>query len=384
MKNKLYTLFIVVISLSLFSCRSAKKLYEKGRYDEAVEVAAKKLQKDPDDPGLLNTIREAYRFAVDEHEQRIRANAASSNELNWEWNYNEYLSLQRLYDAIYRVPSVYQIVLPVDYSAAITLHREKAGEIHYERGLAFMQRYTRESYRNAYREFQAVLRFIPGHRDAQLKLDEAYEFAVTNVVIVPMQQEGGFVYSSYRVGGYNLDDEITDRLRNNSGHEFVRYYSAWEARGKNIRVDKEISFELVTMDIGRSRDKESIRKVNRDVVVKETVYRPDSVVRQYANVKATLISTERTVYSNAILRMVVRDENGRREWTDTYSSNHTWSSRFTRFTGDERALSEADRQLVNQRRELPPSEREIVHCMLEEISNNALYGVRNYISRNSY
>jgi hypothetical protein len=117
MKRQLYTITVIVLSFVLFSCRSAKKLYEKGRYDEAVELAAKKLQKDPDDAGLLATLRNAYRYAVEDHESRIRANAASSSEMKWEWNYNEYLALQRMYDAIHRVPDVYSIVLPENYTS---------------------------------------------------------------------------------------------------------------------------------------------------------------------------------------------------------------------------------------------------------------------------
>jgi serine/threonine-protein kinase RIO1 len=71
-----------------------------------VELAAKKLQKDPDDPKLIDIIQSSYRYAVDDHESRIRNNAGSSIELKWEWMYNEYAALQRMYDAIRKVPSV--------------------------------------------------------------------------------------------------------------------------------------------------------------------------------------------------------------------------------------------------------------------------------------
>ena len=45
MKSKLYILLFASISILAFSCKTASKLYEKGNYDEAVELAAKKLQK---------------------------------------------------------------------------------------------------------------------------------------------------------------------------------------------------------------------------------------------------------------------------------------------------------------------------------------------------
>ncbi|HEX7846898.1 MAG TPA: hypothetical protein VF476_13935, partial [Chitinophagaceae bacterium] len=66
MNLKLYSFILIVLSSLVLSCKTASKLYEKGRYDEAVELAAKKLQKDPNDPKLLDVLQKAYRFAVDD------------------------------------------------------------------------------------------------------------------------------------------------------------------------------------------------------------------------------------------------------------------------------------------------------------------------------
>ena len=226
MKSKLYILFFAGISILFFSCKTAGKLYEKGNYDEAVELAAKKLQKDPNDGKLLDIIQHSYQYAVNDHEGRIRTNAESNNELKWEWMYNEYASLQKMYEAIYRVPSVFNIVKPLDYSSYLVTYSEKAGDIRYDRGITFMQRYDKKSYQNAYCEFQAALGFKPGNRDAIQKMNEAYDYAVTNVVILPMQQYGGYVYSSYTVGGNNFDDQLIRSLQFGSGNEFVKFYSA--------------------------------------------------------------------------------------------------------------------------------------------------------------
>jgi len=381
MKLKLYIFLFTGISLLAISCKTASKMYEKGNYDEAVELAAKKLQKDPDDPKLLNIIQSSYRYAVNDHESRISDYAQSTNEFKWEWIYNEYVSLQRMYDAIYKVPSVFDLVKPMNYSSYLVTYSEKAGEVRYERGIAFMQRYDKQSYRNAYREFQAALRFKPGDLDATLRLNEAYEFAVTNVVVLPIQQQGGYVYSSYIVGGNNLDDQLIRNLQYNSGNEFIRFYSAWDARSKNIRVDQQLEMRMAALNIGQFRDNLSRRKATKEIVVKETVYKPDSVVREYAKVSADITTTRRVMQSEATLQITVRDEQGNRIWNDNISSTYNWSTEFTTFRGDERALSENDKQLVNRRKEFPPGENEIIRCLLEEISNNSLYRIKNYFSR---
>jgi hypothetical protein len=381
MKLKLYTIIAAGLTVLFFSCKSASKLYEKGNYDEAVETAAKKLQKKPDDPKLLEVLQSAYRYAVNDHESRIRNNAASNNELKWEWMYNEYASLQRLYDAIYKSPSVFNIVNPVDYSSYLGTYAEKAGDVRFDRGISFMQQYTKQSYRNAYREFQASLRFQPGRMDAVQKRDEAYNYAVTNVIVLPMQQTGGFVYSSYTPGANNFDDQLIRNLQYSSGSEFVKFYSAWDARSQNIRVDQELEMRLATIDIGRYRDSRTTRRVNKEVVVKETVYKPDSVVREYAKVFAEISSVRRVMNSVAVLQINVRDENGHFIWSDNLSSEHNWSTDFSTYTGDARALSEADKELVNRRKEFAPTETEITRTLLEQLNNDAQYRIKNYFMR---
>lgn len=381
MKLKLYTLLFTASILVLASCKTAKKMYEKGNYDEAVELAAKKLQKDPDDPKLLDIIQGSYSYAVADHESRIRNNAASNNELKWEWMYSEYASLQRMYDAIYKVPSVFTLVKPVDYSSDLVTYAEKAGAVRYNRGVAFMQRYDKQSYRNAYREFQAALRFTPGDREAILKMNEAYEYAVTNVVILPMQQQGGYVYSSYSVGNNNFDDQLINNLRYNSGSEFVKFYSTWEARGQNIRTDMQVDMQMANAHIGRYDDYRASRKVSREVVIKERIIKPDSVVKEYAWVHANILTTKRTMHSDAVMRIDVRDPDGRWLWSDNVGGSHTWSTEFSTYTGDARALSEADRQLIERRREFAPTETEIMKCMLDQIGNDATWRIKNYFGR---
>ncbi len=381
MKLKLYTLLSLFATSLIFSCKSASKLYEKGNYDEAVEIAAKKLQKKPGDPELMEIVQNAYRYAVNDHESRIRTHSASNSDLKWEWIYNEYVDLQRLYHAIQQSPSVMEVVKPFNYSSYIGTYAEKAGDARFERGMAYMNQQTKQSFKNAYREFQASIRFQPGRMDAVDMRNEAFENAVTNVVIIPMQQQGGYVYSSYNVGDANFDDQLIRSLQNSSGDEFVRFYSAWDARSKDIRVDQELDMRLSTVDIGRYYDENSTRRVSKDIVVKETVYKPDSIVREYAKVHANIISTRRTLQSAAVLQLNVRDGNGRWLWSNNVDATYRWTTDFSTYNGDSRALSEADRQLVERRKEFAPSDNEIMRILLDQLNNNAISTVRNYFSR---
>lgn len=381
MKFQFYTALFTTISLGIVSCKTASKMYQKGNYNEAVELAANKLQKKPGDPELMDILKNAYTFAVNDHESRIRNYAASNNELKWEWMYNEYASLQRLYQAVYKAPSVQTIINPVNYSSQLTGYAEKAGLVRYQRGVAFMQRYDKQSYRQAYREFQTALRFLPGDRETIRKMNEAYEYAVINVIVLPIQQHGGYINSSYSSGINSFDEVIIQNLVQDRSQEFVRFYSIWEAQNRNIRMDYEVEIQMAGINIGHYDDYRTTRKASREVVIRERVIKPDSVVRDFGWVYANITTTRRTKNSNALLTINVRDQNGRWIWSDNVVANHNWSTEFTDYSGDARALSDADRQIIERRRDFSPTESEILRALFNQLDDAALWKIKNYFNR---
>ncbi|HEX6194069.1 MAG TPA: hypothetical protein VFZ42_16965 [Chitinophagaceae bacterium] len=381
MKIKFYALLLTGVTIILISCKSASKLYEKGRYDEAVDLAAKKLQKDPSDPKLRSVLLNAYRFAVEDHEANIRNHTASSNELKWESVYGEYAGLQRMYESIRKSPDAFKAISPTDYSSQLLTYREKAGEVRYERGLSLMNNNDKLSYRKAYQEFQTAQSYLPGDMGVREKMEEAYNNAVVNVIIMPVEERGSYQYSSYTNRYRGFDDNILRYLQQHNGNQFVKYYPAHEARSRNIRPDQLIDVRFSSINVGRNNDENNTRTVSQDVVIKETVYKPDSVVKQYAKVYATITTTKRTMRSEGMIQVAVRDQNNRNVWTDNYSGQHNWVTEIASYTGDIRALSESDKQLINRTRENPPREEDIIRCIMDEIQSKLECGIKDYYNR---
>jgi tetratricopeptide (TPR) repeat protein len=380
MKLKLYAVIFITLSALFFSCKSAEKMYLKGNYDEAVELAAKKLSKKPNDAGLLETLQNAYRFAVEDHESRIRNFSNSFEDLKYERVYHEYLGLQRLYDAVRRSPNVFDIVQPTDYSAYITTYQQQAANARVERGLTLMDNNTKQGARDAYYEFQRALELKPGDLNIRQKLDDAYASAVTNVVLLPLTRYG-FQYSSYNFDMNNFNYDILRYLNNNNNNRFVRYYQDSEARGMNLRLDNSVEMRFSDVNIGRYRDQRSTREVTKQVVGKEIVYKKDSVVKEWITVKATITTTTRSVQADGLLQATVRDFNQRWLWSDTYRGDYSWQASFSTFTGDERALSEEDRKLIGQKEQWPPSNDEIIRIIMNEIRNKTECGISDYFKR---
>ena len=379
--RKIYTLIILIAFVLLMTgCKTASKLYDKGKYDEAVELAVKKLQKKPT-VEMKSLLQDAYYYAINDHETRIRQLSDNTNELKWEWIYNEYASLQRLVEAIHRSPEALSIVRPADYSSYLTTYADKAADIRVERGMLWMDKNDKMSFRNAYHEFEIAQHFRPGDLSISDLKNEAFQHAVVNVVMIPMETNR-YRYSSHN--NYtirNFENNLLLQLQHYSGNQFVKFYSSEDALIRNIQPDQFIDFRFSTLNVGRTRDEKNTREVSKEIVVKETVYRPDSVVKEYKKVFAKITTVNRTVLSEGNLQINVRDFNGRWLWSDNLAGNHNWCTEFSTYTGDERALSDNDKALVKRRQDYPPDEDEIIRCIINEINNNMSGRLRNYYSR---
>jgi hypothetical protein len=134
--------------------------------------------------------------------------------------------------------------------------------------------------------------------------------------------------------------------------------------------------------IGQPYDERSQRQVSKEVVVKEIIYKADSIVKQYGTVKATITRTKRTLLSEGELYLTLRDPKGRTLWNDRFNGQHRWQTEFATYNGDERALSESDKTLLNKNsNHNAPREEEIMGELYRQIQSDLAYRLRNYFSR---
>ncbi len=137
------------------------------------------------------------------------------------------------------------------------------------------------------------------------------------------------------------------------------------------------------LEIGHPYDQTQTRNVSKEVVVREIVYKPDSVVKQYGTVNAQIAVTRRNIISEGELYLSVRDAKGRVLWNDIFRGEHRWETEFATYRGDERALSQNDRTLLNRNRNdyNTPREDDILKEVFREIQNNMSYRLRDYYTR---
>jgi hypothetical protein len=377
--TKLYTIAIAC-SIALLSCKTASKSYEKGDYTEAIELGVKRLQKDPSDWEMKDLVQRSYNYSVSQHEDRIRILTNDKNESRYEKIYFEYLDLQHLYNTIHEYPAVAQMIKTTDYSEYVATYRDRAVDTHIARAGEWMQEGTKVAYREAYQEFSRALQYRPDDYDLRRKRDEAYDAALTKVVISPIQNFGGYQYgSSYRVQNFQAD--VIRTLSYNMNNGYVKFYSEYDARSKDIEPDQVMDLNLSRISFGQPYDTKNTREVSKQVVIKEIVYKPDSVIKQYGTVTARITTTKRVLVSQGDLFITVRDTKGRTIWNDRFTGEYRWQTEFSTYTGDERALSDSDKSLLNQSTASAPTEDQTMDELLRQIQSDLSSRVRNYYSR---
>lgn len=378
--TKLYS-FLVICSLVLLnSCKTAVKSYQKGNYTDAIERGVKKLQKDPADYETRELVQNSYNYTVNQYQDQIRILSNGKNQNRFDRIYEQYVALQRLYETVHEYPAVAKIIKVKDYSEFVETYRDKAAVVHVERGQKWMNEGTKDAYREAYKEFKTAAYYRPDDFELRKQKDSAFDKAVVKVIISPIQNFGGYNYgSSYQIQNFQRD--VLRTLSYNMNNEFIRFYSEFEARNKDIIPDQILELNLSRISFGQPYDNKATREVAKEVVVKEIVYKPDSVVKQYGKVTARITTTKRTLISQGDLFITVRDTKGRTIWNDRFTGEHKWQTEFATYTGDERALSQTDKNSLNNNNYNPPNEDQIMEELLRQIQNDLSYRLRNYYTR---
>jgi len=374
-----FYLLLIAPSLYLFSCKSASKSYQKGDYADAIELGVKKLQKDPYDGETKDIIQTSYTYAVNEGENQVRILSNSRDDDRYEKIYQQYSRLQDLYQTIHAYPVPARLIKAKDYSGELETYRDKIVDVHTTRADAWKKEGTKQAYREAYKELSTALRYRPNDYNLKKKTDSAYNDALTKVLVIPMQNNGYQYTSSQQMQSFQND--ILRTLAYNMNTSFVKFYSDWEARNQNVVPDQILELNLSRIAIGQPSDNRSSREVSKEIVVKEIVYKADSVIKQYGTVKAKITTTQRTLLSEGDLIITIRDPKGTIVWNDRFTGQHQWKTEFSTYTGDERALSDKDKSSLNNDEVRTPKQEQIMTELFKQIQSDLSTRLRNYYSR---
>ncbi|MFC7357569.1 hypothetical protein ACFQO1_07715 [Jejudonia soesokkakensis] len=357
-----HTITLLSIALLLIGCNSAKrteKFLSQGNYEQAIELAVKKLAKDKDSrqsADLILSAERAFKKLVDDELRRVSFLKKDDSPTAAREIYEIYTNLDYLQSQIRPLLPLYNRKLKrnanfdiVDYNEEIIIAKNNFLEALYTEALSYMERGQKQDYRRAHTLFTELSSLRSNYKDVAKRMEDAHYFG-TDFVFVTLQNRTGILIPRrlerdlLDFSTYNLDDFWTvyhSEKQNDIDYDFGIVYSF-----KDIAISPE---RINEREYNR---KDRIKtgweyKLDRNGNVMKDSLGNDIKIDVFENVTARVTVTQQTKSVLVGGDVIYRDLNGGRD-IDRFplSSEFIFENIFAKYRGDKRALLKEDLDLI--------------------------------------
>ena len=343
---------LIIIGTILLSCSTGKKAYERGDYYNATLQAVNRLRGNPDSEKAQDALKNSYPMALEYFQDKINYAMNANRPFKYSEIVDYYELMHHMADEISRCPAALKLFPhPNPYDEELASARNNAADEQYTAGMKNEKINTRESWKNAYFNYEQADCFVPGYKDVVQRMETAKYYATWKVIVEPIP-----VPKAYQLNSDFFLQQVIEKLQNERPNEFVAYYSPESADKAGIKKpDQVLRMSFDEFVIGQTYDKETIMDVSRDSVETGTVKLPDgTIAKVYGTVKARLTVYHREVISNGLLDVSIIDFPLNRVVSERkFPGQFVWFTEWGHFNGDERALSNEQLALCN-RTPIPP------------------------------
>ncbi|HEV8080672.1 MAG TPA: hypothetical protein VGP43_08170 [Chitinophagaceae bacterium] len=377
--KKYFYIYLSIVTFFFVSCSSNKSI-PKTSEDKALFSVLKKLDKEPGNAELKNTITNLYNEAAKSHLNKIEVYNSLTEADRWIKIVKEYEALKKLSEVIANSPTATKLINPSSYISEIQTAKQSGAEAYYTIGMADVNNNDKQSARNAYYALKKTDEFVPGYKDVKEQIKTAYQNSIVKVVVNPVR-DNTYFYNSMGWNNYgnNFNNDyfqrslVRDLGGNYNKNSLGVFYTDWEARRENIRPDWEVDLTWMYLDIPQPMSNQYSRNVSRQIEVS----RDTSGKVQYQTVSATLYVTRKYFTASGDMEMRITDVNtGRNITTQRYNDQFNWQEEYATYTGDSRALSGNEYALLNNNNYQIPRKEDI----LAQLSQRIYPQVKNRIA----
>ena len=281
-----------------------------------------------------------------------------------------YSSLQQMYDAINEVPAAANVITPVNYQQTIYDLKQQAAEDYYTNANEYLNKPGRDDAKKAWQYFKKTDKYVVDYKDAKQKMEEAYQHAIVNVQVNPIQDNSFFFNTGWGNYGYNYSNEyfqqtlVRELGGKNSNRYPARFYTDWEARRDNVQPDWVVDLTLRSMNIPRPQTIRDSRSLSRRIQSgTDTSGKP-----LYQTVYANLSITRQTLTARIEMEVNISDAVNHKNISNTsYREDYRWQEDYATYTGDSRALSDNDWLLVNNNIINEPRKEDVLNELYRKI-----------------
>ena len=366
---------IALAMLLATGCSSSKRALKQGDYAKATLEAAKHLRKHPGNKTSQEVLRQAYPLARETALRHVRQANESGASDNYVVAADAYMLLNELAEAIHESPKALEVAgRPTRYDRELREVRTKAAEQAYTLANRLMKSGTLRDARRAYDLFVKTNRFVEGYRDVAQRIDEALDAATVKVVVKRPAADRPYIEPA----DYFYDRLLSEITRRNQ--RFVRFYTADDARRAGLtRPDQVLELDFSSFRTSPMRERSDVEEVSRDSVRIGSALIDGQYRDVYGTVRAQLIVYRREVRCTGSLRIrIIDNTNGRGEESRDFPGRFVWGNEWATYKGDERALSDEQRELVRNEPATPPTPQDLFAAFSHPLLDPASSYLRQY------
>lgn len=343
MKNGFSTLLFAGVFFLFDACSSGKSALKHGDYYEAVMESVQRLRQNPDHKKSKLVLSTSYTLAV-EYLETSAQNAITSNaNFKWKTAVENYDKINSLYENIRTSPGAMRIITnPVNRYKELTDLKAKAAEESYEAGIQALLKNTREDAKQAYFLFTESNTFSPGYREAIEMINQAEFNATLRVAFEEL--------NTSRINLGSFQPAITNLKR-----QFLNFYPVADTVGKKAPADQYL--RIIFSRYGEDRPTVTSRSENRTDSVKTGEKEVNGVKKPtYQKVSAKITYYEKVCRAYAEMNVnITENKSGAALKNNVVTGGYAWKTNWATYSGDARALTDAQRKLCQQKETNPSS-----------------------------
>lgn len=359
MKAFYILLFTALLSISCNSVKRTQKFVAQGNYDEAIDLAVKKLQKDKgakEYDAHIRLLEEAYLKAKDEDMRQIAFLKKENSPVGAKEIYYTYLDLEARQNLIRPLLPLYSNEMGrkanfifSDYTNDIFNAKDAYIKSLYQEALVYMQRNSKQDYRSAYNVLCELDEVQPNYKDVQRLKEDAHLQGTDFVFVTLNNRTGQFI-------PIRLEQDLLD-FNTYGLDDFWTEYHARREKGINYDLGIDLNFQTIQISPERISDRQynrsqrildgyNYRRDRAGNIVRDSLGNPIKI-EKYINVSATINITtqQKSVFVGG--DVIYRDLK-RRQQINSFplSSEFVFENVFATYRGDERALTVEDRRII--------------------------------------
>ncbi|MFO8028256.1 MAG: hypothetical protein R6U28_00170 [Cyclonatronaceae bacterium] len=354
MTNLHRTLLLLLLAMIIGSCASSEKMLQRGQYDRAIERAADKLMKNPNNEKELRVLKEAFELANTFDRERIGFLEMEGREESWIEIYLLYEQMNDRQNVVRRLPSQIRNQFEYfNYNEQIIASKAAAADVSYQRGLDFLDQGGRDNARRAYVEFERAHSIYEGYEDVIRYMEMAEMQGRTHALFV-IENNSGMVIPEF------FDAEMRKMALGRLNTRWIHFDTR---ENRSIDYDyflvlniTEIAFSPETINNNTYSVSQEVQdgmryELDADGNVKKDSLGNDIRVPNIVTVSADITETvQRKAALVAGSLDFYETETDQLIRTDNLSVEALFEHTHASYTGDRRALSEEQQSMVRSDR----------------------------------